>query len=149
MKALHIPITGLLFSAFLFAQCQTTPPLPEKHDPVWPDRVPAGQISFEDSVKPILEYHCLECHNSTHSSEFAGLNLETRKLALSTGRSAPVIIPGQPDESRFIEVLELDPHHVASMPAEQEKVQGVRLKLLRKWIAQGAEWPDDVHLEFQ
>ena len=32
------------------------------------------------------------------------------------------------------------------MPAAQEKVGGVRLAILEKWISQGAEWPNDVRL---
>ena len=57
-----------------------------------------------------------------------------------------MIISGRPQDSVFIKMLELNPHHEASMPAEQEKIRGVRLKLLKRWIAQGAEWPEDVGL---
>ncbi len=131
---------SLALLAMVVLGCQQT--LKPVGDPVWPDRVPPGQIDFEQSVRPILEYHCLECHNSALAHEFAGLNLETRNLAMTTGRHAPVIVPGKPEDSLFIQVLELSPHHVYSMPAAQEKVEGVRLELLKTWIAQGASWPD-------
>ena len=140
-------LSSILVGVALLTQCQHRSSSPEFFDPVWPDRVPSGQINFEQSVKPILESHCLECHNGSHAAEFAGLNLETRNLALTTGRSAPVIIPGRPESSPLIMVLELNPHHEASMPAAQEKVEGVRLKILKKWIKQGAEWPEHVRLQ--
>ena len=147
----HIRIGGFTLgvaSLFYFCHCQSTPHngRPYTSEQLWPDRVPSGRVDFVRDVRPLLEDQCLECHNRVNAREFAGLNLETRESALSTGRSAPVIVPGNPAESLLIRVLKLPSSHPVSMPAAPEKVAGVRLAILEKWIAEGAEWPADARL---
>lgn len=136
---------------FCLCQCQSSPPNSRAYasDQLWPDRVPSGQIDFIRDVQPLLEDQCLECHNATNAHEFAGLNLETRETALRTGRSAPVIVPGDPAKSLLISVLKRSSDHPLSMPAAPEKIAGVRLAILKKWIAQGAPWPPGVQLSQQ
>ncbi|MCB1094375.1 MAG: hypothetical protein KDN22_02240 [Verrucomicrobiae bacterium] len=133
----------------LLSQCQSlqdSSSVPYEKDVLWPDRVPDGRISFQNNVKPLLEDQCLECHNHVDARNFAGLNLETRHSALNSGRNAPVIVPGDPQNSLLIQVLKLDSKHPVSMPAAQEKIEGVRLAILEKWIQQGADWPENVRL---
>lgn len=108
--------------------------------------MPLGRIDFIRDVQPLLKDQCLECHNNVNASEFAGLNLETRETTLTTGRSAPVIVPGDATQSLLIRVLKLPSKHPVSMPAAPEKVASVRLAILEKWVAEGAEWPADVRL---
>lgn len=134
-------------TVFLF-QCRSFPSRdrPYPSDVLWPAHVPQGRIDFAQHVKPLLEDQCLECHNAGNASEFAGLNLETRVSALGTGRSAPVIVPGDPENSLLIRVLKLNAKHPISMPAAPEKVAGVRLAILEKWISEGAEWPEGLLL---
>lgn len=111
----------------------------------WPTKVP-HVVNFDRHLKQMLEVECVQCHNSIDASTNAGLNLETRQLAMTTGRRPPVIVPGKPDESLLVQVLLLDPNHPTNMPPAPDKVRGARLKLLKKWIRQGAQWPDDVRL---
>lgn len=136
-------------AALLLVQCQSLPSRSSASSDgavLWPDRVPDGRIHFQKHVKPLLQDQCLECHNNVDASNFAGLNLETRSSAFNSGRNAPVIVPGDPQKSLLIQVLKLNSSHPTSMPAAQEKVEGVRLAILEKWISQGAEWPDHVRL---
>ena len=77
---------------------------------------------------------------------YAGLNLETRKLAMTTGRQIPVIRPGDPKTSPLIMFLKVDGAHPTSMPPAPDKIWGVRLEILEKWIEDGADWPEDVRL---
>jgi hypothetical protein len=58
-------------------------------------------VDFVSDVKPILESRCLECHHSRYV--FAGLNLETKKLAMKGGRSGPVIVPGAPQQEPLVQ----------------------------------------------
>ena len=152
MRMIKARMAAALFlvvgGALLMVQCQSVPERGVRHgdEALWPDSVPTGRIDFVRDVKPLLEDQCLECHNHVDAGNFAGLNLETRNMALQSGRRAPVIIPGDPGNSLFIQVLKLNPNHSTSMPAAQEKVEGVRLAILEKWIAEGAEWPNNVRL---
>ena len=131
-------------SMFFLTQCESTSQ-GASDDPAWPTRVP-DEIDFVRDVKPMLEIRCLECHNTIDAAKYAGLNLETRKLAMTTGRTPPVIRPGDPENSLFITVLKLDHMHPTNMPPVPDKIQGPPLKIFEKWIRDGAEWPEDVRL---
>ncbi len=114
--------------------------------PTWPTEVPEGKIDFSRHVRPLLIINCLECHNSEDAGRNGNFNLETRKLAMSTGTSPPAIVPGDPDKSQLIRVLTLDPVHQRAMPPSPDKIWGVRMEILRRWISEGAEWPESVRL---
>jgi len=118
----------------------------DDYNPTWPDKVPRGKIDFEKHVRPLLIINCLECHNSKDAHENGNLSLETRELALTGGRRAPAIVPGKPDRSLLIQVLTTDVIHQEAMPPTPDKIWGVRMRILRKWIRQGAVWPEEVRL---
>lgn len=114
--------------------------------PSWPTKVPTGRINFEKNVRPILIINCLECHNSESAPENGNLTLETHQLAFTTGDHAPVIVKGRPDDSLLIQVLSIDGAHYGSMPPTPDKIWGVRMEILRRWIEEGVEWPESVRL---
>ena len=128
----------------LFTGC--VPANRSSYQAVWPQTAPDGPIDFEKHVKPLLEYNCLECHNTENAKQNAMLNLESGQLAFNTGRNPPVIRPGKPEESLLVRVLELDMNHAMAMPPVPEKLHGVRMEILKRWIAEGAQWPQDVRL---
>ena len=101
-------------------------------------------LDFVSDVKPILESRCLECHQ--HSYVFAGLNLETKKLAMKGGRSGPVIVPGAPHKSLLHKVLLLGHDNPVAMPPTPERLEREQQQIIHDWIMQGAEWPDGVRL---
>ena len=154
-----MPIRALLSSAFavlaalLFTNCTTgqpgapSQPGAPRHsqDRIYPTRVPE-KIDFARDVRPIIESQCMECHNSKDAGRNAGLNLETRKLAMSSGRTPPVIRAGDPKNSLFIQALLLDVAHPISMPPAPDKIWDARLKILDKWIRDGADWPESIRL---
>lgn len=97
---------------------------------------------FVAKVKPTLEYYCLECHNSKTASKFNQFNLETGKLAMTTGLHKPVIRPGKPDESLLFTVLRLGHAEALAMPPAPDKVSEEQLADIRRWIRSGAVWPE-------
>ncbi len=101
-------------------------------------------VDFVSDVKPILESRCLECHHSRYV--FAGLNLETKKLAMKGGRSGPVIVPGAPHKSLLHKVLLLGHENPIAMPPTPEKLEREHEQIIHDWILQGADWPDGVRL---
>ena len=118
----------------------------ESTDPTWPESVPDGPIDFKKHVRPLLVINCLECHNREDAPRNGNFIMETRALAMSTGSAPPAIIPGDPDKSPLITVMTLDPLHQRAMPPAPDKIWGVRLEILRRWIQEGAVWPEDVTL---
>lgn len=148
MRALPFVLISLAaFAAVLLSNCATRQPGAHNYpeDRLYPTRVPE-KIDFARDVRPIIESQCLECHNSKDAHRNAGLNLETRKLAMTTGRQPPVIRPGDPKNSLFIQALLLDAAHPISMPPAPDKIWDARLKILEQWIRDGAEWPEDIRL---
>lgn len=105
---------------------------------------PPQEVDFVSEVKPLLETRCLECHQ--HQYICAGLNLETRKLAMKGGRSGAVILPGSPHQSLLYKVLLLGHESPVAMPPTPEGMEQEGAKLLHDWIKQGASWPDNVRL---
>jgi hypothetical protein len=109
------------------------PPLLDKEDT-------PKTVDFTRDVRPFLESRCLSCHHA--GKAVRGLNLETRKLADSSWRGGPVIVPGSPDRSALVQVLYLDIDR-PSGPAEH-RVTFAERERLATWIREGASWPSDI-----
>ncbi len=98
---------------------------------------PPEQVDFVTHVKPLLETHCLSCHNT--GLLLGMLNLENRQLAFSSA----FIVPGQPDASKLYTVTLLtEGKHVQAMPPEGPRLSEADKEVLRRWIEQGARWPE-------
>jgi WD40 repeat protein len=96
----------------------------------------ADDVSFRRDVAPILAVRCLGCHNSrTAEGRYA---LHTFERLMKPGDSdVPVIIPGNPDESYFLErLIETDPD--SRMPQQDSALDTNQIALIRQWIRQGA-----------
>lgn len=99
----------------------------------------AAQVSFTNHVKPILEAKCAVCHNS--SAQPGRLSMASQAEAQKTGTLGVFIIPGKPDQSRFISQINSAHASIKAMPPVGETLTADEIRLLRRWISQGAEWP--------
>ena len=150
--SLHLLWMAIL-SGILFPACREKGAIVDELEvasglgsPTWPTEVPQGKIDFKKHVRPLLVINCLECHNSRDAKNNGNFILETRKQAMTTGITPPAIIPGDPEKSLLITVLTMDPVHQKAMPPAPDKIRGVRMEILRKWISEGADWPESVPL---
>jgi uncharacterized membrane protein len=98
---------------------------------------------FETKVAPILKQYCFRCHGGREKPK-GGYSLKTRALALKGGGSdMPGIVPGQPDQSPLFTSIIASPDSDLKMPPEKEKQPSKEeIEIVRKWIADGAAWPD-------
>jgi WD40 repeat protein len=110
--------------------------------PAWVITLMAGTAaaqqppSYARHVKPFLAKYCLECHNSDKFK--AGLNLESYKGLSEGADSGPVLVPGKPDESRLILLVEgKDDPKMPPKKAKQPKPE--EAAVLRAWIVAGAK----------
>ncbi len=101
----------------------------------------ANERLFREGVATILEYRCLGCHNAVDAPRHGGLNLESREVAFSSGKHAPVIRPGRPAESLLYRVLEASESHAVFMPPKPDRLWENEKKVLWNWIAGRAHWP--------
>lgn len=103
------------------------------------------KIDFVKHVQPILEHHCVSCHND--KKDKGDLRIDTKALAFKGGENGECIIPGKPNESSFYYLTTLDKDDDDIMPpAKKEPLTDKEIYTIRRWIEEGAEWPDNIKL---
>ena len=96
--------------------------------------VDAQKVDFNTQIKPLLEKHCMECHNADGES----YPIEVKDDAFS------FIIEGEPEESEMYTYLVTEKEDELMPPADFERpMSDEGIELIKTWIAEGAEWPDD------
>ncbi len=92
----------------------------------------AGTPPTFETVRPVLEAHCIKCHGD--GLRYAKLDLRDREAMITGGRSGPALVPGNPDRSLlFTQVA------TGKMPLEGEPpLSETQVELIREWIAGGA-----------
>jgi mono/diheme cytochrome c family protein len=91
-------------------------------------------------IKPIFDASCLACHRG--KSAKGGLSLDSRKAAMQGGVSGPAILPGNSRESLLVRRIESD-QQGPRMPLMSDPLTEEQISLIKKWIDQGALWPDE------
>jgi hypothetical protein len=100
-----------------------------------------SKVSFAREVAPIISSKCYHCHGQDEHSRKADLRLDIRSEALKEHDNVRAIVPGKPLESALIErILSKDRDEVMPPPKEGHAVTESEAAILRKWIAQGAEY---------
>lgn len=98
------------------------------------------KVDFSKDVQPILRKHCYECHAT--GNEEGELNLGIKAQALKGGQTGKVILPGQSKQSLLIQLVAgLKEGEI--MPPEGDRLSAEQVGILRAWIDQGANWPDN------
>lgn len=95
-----------------------------------------GREFYQEKIRPVLVKECYACHSAGAKELKAGLRLDTRRGLLDGGDSGPAIVPGKPEFSLLIRVLE-HTSEVAMMPPDRRLPDPV-LADFRAWIKQGA-----------
>lgn len=93
---------------------------------------PAGPPTFTDDVLPIFESKCTMCHGS--SGGWDGTSYET---AMNSGDNAPVVIPGDVENSLLAQKL-LGTQEEGSIMPPLGKLPDEQIQVILDWIAGGA-----------
>ena len=99
-----------------------------------------AKVSFKDTIAPILREKCAHCHNRETLPD--RVSFESAELAFvrnAAGQS--IIVPGKPEESLIVIALETPRIHETAMPLVGPRPNVDEIALIRRWIAEGAEWP--------
>lgn len=96
------------------------------------------KIDFSSQVKPILNDQCISCHGGVKKSAGFSVLFEEEAFA-NTDSGHPAIIPGDAENSPFIQRL-LEHDEELRMPYKKEPLSKEEIKILKKWVNQGAEW---------
>lgn len=102
----------------------------------------SATVDFELDVLPIFREHCFRCHGSKNQE--AGFRLDWRASAFAEGDSGePIVAAGNPEDSLLLRRV-ADPDHGDLMPLDGQPLSSSQIRILSRWIADGADWPDAV-----
>jgi hypothetical protein len=101
----------------------------------------ADEAFFWQSVAPIFERRCIQCHGADFTK--GKLRLDTAQRALDGGESGKVIEPGDPDASLLIDYISGE---MPEMPKDAAPLSADEVAAIRKWIKDGAAWPKGLTL---
>jgi hypothetical protein len=100
------------------------------------------KVEFDRDIRPIFAASCQNCHGP--KKQKGGLALHRKAAALAGGDDGPAILPGKSAESRLIRyVAGLDDDHPMPPEGAGKPLGADQVGLLRAWIDQGADWPED------
>ncbi|AWM37463.1 Planctomycete cytochrome C [Gemmata obscuriglobus] len=94
-----------------------------------------AKVDYAQQIKPILEAHCYSCHGPTQLK--GGLRLD-RAAELRAG----AVTPGNSAKSPLVAVL-TGADDLPQMPPDGEPLSAEQIALIKKWIDEGAEVPDE------
>ena len=99
--------------------------------------VESKEIQFNRDVRSILSNNCFQCHGPSGNPE-ADLRLDSFESATDWA-----IVPGEPEESSFVErILSDDTDEVMPPPDSHKKLDQKEKEILVEWIRSGAQYQD-------
>jgi len=113
-----------------------------QHAPA-PAPAPA-KLTFNDDIEPILAENCYGCHGPDPGSRKAGLRLDRGDFPfVAHEKFGPAIVRFQPDKSPLVQRIESKKEKEMMPPPEEHKtLKPDEIALLRRWIAEGAEYQE-------
>jgi len=98
-----------------------------------------AKVDFVRDIQPIFKAHCIGCHGA--GKQKGQFRLDSRALAFRGGVVGKDIVRGRSKESHLIELL-LEGDAENRMPKDAPPLPPSQIDLIRRWIDEGAEWPD-------
>jgi len=97
-----------------------------------------AKVDFGRDIQPLFQQHCIECHGP--SQQMGGMRLDRRRSAMGI-RGGTTIGPGNADGSRLY--LRVAGTKFGQRMPPTGPLSAEQINLIKTWIDQGAEWPDE------
>ncbi|MHC4880008.1 MAG: PSD1 and planctomycete cytochrome C domain-containing protein, partial [Planctomycetota bacterium] len=98
-------------------------------------------VDFKRDILPILETHCLDCHN--RDDREGGLWFSGPKDLLRLNDSGlPAVVTGKAAESELIRRITVGGDE--QMPPEGDPLSKTEVEKLKRWIDAGIPWPEEL-----
>lgn len=94
-------------------------------------------VSFTRDIRPILSNNCFHCHGPDENTREADLRLDTRDGLLDFG---PVVAGSVADSELFRRITAHDTDELMPPPESNKRLTDEQIRLLKRWIEQGATW---------
>ncbi|HUG69419.1 MAG TPA: DUF1553 domain-containing protein [Pirellulaceae bacterium] len=95
-------------------------------------------FDFGQQIAPIFEQHCVRCHSPGNSKG------EISLATFDDLESNEYVIAGDPGGSYLIELVTSQDGAPPSMPKDALPLTDDEVALMRRWIEQGAKWPQKI-----
>ncbi len=95
-------------------------------------------VGFQTQIAPLIQQHCIRCHSPGNRE--GDLSLAT----FEDLKRHDWVIAGAPARSYLIEQVTHADGQAPAMPQEAAPLSVDEVALLSRWIAQGAQWPEEV-----
>ncbi len=101
-----------------------------------------AKVEFNRDIRPIMSDTCFKCHGFDPKARKGGLRLDVGEAAHQPAESgARPIVPGQPEESEVVARLFTEDVEDRMPPKKSHLVVTPEQRaLIRRWIAEGAEY---------
>ena len=101
-------------------------------------RVEPETASYYKDVRPVLVQNCQGCHQPAKAmGEFV---LTSYAALFRKGQSGEdAVVAGSPDKSKLVDLISAHGDKRAEMPKGRDPLTDFDVKIIRKWIAQGAK----------
>ncbi len=96
------------------------------------DQPTTATVSFSDDVMPVFESDCIICHGN-----FGGWDASSYTTVLGTGDHAPVIIPGDPENSLLAQKM-IGTHSTGAIMPPAGLLPEHEIQIILDWIEEGA-----------
>ena len=107
------------------------------------EKFPA-HVDFNIHIRPILSDRCFKCHGPDSRQRKANLRLDIPDSAFAVLKESPgmfAIVRGKPDQSEvYHRITSEDTAERMPPPSSNVSLSEYEIKLIEKWIKQGAEY---------
>ncbi len=101
-------------------------------------------VDYNFHIRPIFSDRCFKCHGPDANHRKANLRLDKEEglyAALKDNSEVHVIVPGEPNHSElFLRLTSSDTAEIMPPPTSNLSVTDFEIKLIKKWISQGAKY---------
>lgn len=105
-------------------------------------------VDYAGDVLPILAGKCFDCHGPDEAAREAGLRLDTPEGAYADLEGLIAVVPGDPDASELIYMINSEHSEERMPPPESKKELSAEEKnILFQWIKEGGKY--DKHWAFE
>ncbi len=97
----------------------------------------SAKVDFVKQIQPILKESCYDCHGPEKKK--GGLRLDSKEAAFEEDY---MIQAGKPKDSELFVRVSLEAGHDDIMPPKGDPLKKEQIDLIKKWIEEGADWPE-------
>lgn len=115
--------SGLTLGGYPNAACAAKPP-----------------VSYKEDIAPLLQWRCSSCHQpGGQGYEKSGFDLRTYEALMKGTKFGAMIIPGDPESSSLMRLLDWKVSPEIRMPHGQKQLSICDRDAIRQWIREGAK----------